>query len=103
MSIDLFRIPKNFKSKYYIEVLYWPSIPNSTKHWQVFEDDQQIKIFLKMIYESTQFKIESEQDLDETNDELDQMMEFENQWSYKIGIHNSIQLKNNVSLKAWFP
>jgi hypothetical protein len=37
--------------RYEIEMRYIPSIPDNIKYWQLFEDDQQIKIFMEVIDE----------------------------------------------------
>ena len=43
-----FEAPTVGKNKYKVNIVNRPSIPDKTKHWQVFEDDMQIKIFLEM-------------------------------------------------------
>jgi hypothetical protein len=37
-----------------------PSIPNNVKHWQIFEDDEQIKKFLEMVDEFSETHIDQE-------------------------------------------
>ena len=37
-----------------------PSIPNNVKHWQIFEDDEQIKKFLEMVDEFFETHIDQE-------------------------------------------
>jgi hypothetical protein len=46
-----FSPPTTFKLKYHIEIRYKPSIPDNIRHWQVFEDDEQIKKFLAAVGE----------------------------------------------------
>jgi hypothetical protein len=46
-----FSSPTTFKLKYHIEIRHKPSIPNNIQHWQVFEDDEQIKKFLEAVGE----------------------------------------------------
>jgi hypothetical protein len=46
-----FSPPTTFKLKYHIEIRYKPSIPDNIRHWQVFEDDEQIKKFLATVGE----------------------------------------------------
>ena len=43
-----------------IELRHRPSIPDNVKHWQVFEDDDQINQFLTMIgnFEDSQIDLE---------------------------------------------
>jgi hypothetical protein len=51
VSTSNFKVPLPPKLKYDIEVKYKPSIPNNVKHWKVFEDDLEIKIFLEVFDE----------------------------------------------------
>jgi hypothetical protein len=37
--------PTTFKLKYHILMRHRPSIPNNIQHWQVFEDDEQLRNF----------------------------------------------------------
>jgi hypothetical protein len=48
-SASNFRLPLPPKLKYDVEVKYRPSIPDNVKHWKVFEDDLEIKIFLETV------------------------------------------------------
>jgi hypothetical protein len=48
-AVSTFVSPIAFKLKYDIEVRHRPSIPNNIQHWQVFEDDEQIRKFLEMV------------------------------------------------------
>ena len=59
-STSIFRIHIYPNSKYEIEVKYRPSIQNNVKHWQVFEDDQQIKRFIEVTNEFSQTYIDEE-------------------------------------------
>jgi hypothetical protein len=45
VSASHFRVPLPPKLKYYVGVKYIPSIPDNIKHWKVFEDDNERKIF----------------------------------------------------------
>lgn len=49
MATSTFKPPINPRLRYEVEMKYRPSVPDNIKHWQVFEDDQQIKEFLTMI------------------------------------------------------
>lgn len=44
-----FRPPINPRLRYEVGMRHMPSIPDNIKHWQVFEDDHQIKEFLTII------------------------------------------------------
>jgi hypothetical protein len=46
-----FGVPLPPKHMYDVEVRYRPSIPDNVKHWKVFEDDLEIKIFLETVDE----------------------------------------------------
>lgn len=46
-----FKPPPILKIKHEVELRHSASIPDNIKHWQVFEDDQKIKIFLELIEE----------------------------------------------------
>jgi len=76
--------------KYQIQVRYRPSILDNLKHWQIFDDDEELKSFLQVIDEFLALQIEEEQlDNNESNRE--------NQTSHfhsRIGHHNIIQLSN---------
>jgi ribonuclease HI len=48
-SASNFRVPLPPKLKYDTEVKYRPSIPDNVKHWKVFEDDLEIKRFLRLL------------------------------------------------------
>lgn len=48
---NTFKVPINIKLRYEIKVRYRSSIPDNVRHWQVFEDDQQIKRFLEIVEE----------------------------------------------------
>jgi hypothetical protein len=46
--------------KYDIEMRYIPSIPDNIKYWKVFEDDQQIKMFMEVIEEFSNIHVDSD-------------------------------------------
>jgi hypothetical protein len=52
--------PTVLKLKYHIEMRHQPYIPNNVQHWQVFEDDEQIKQFLEMVDEFSETHIYEE-------------------------------------------
>ena len=85
--------------QYQIQVKYKTSIPDNIKHWQLFDDDEQLKSFLQAIDEFVVLQIEEEQ-LD--NNGLNK----ENQTSQlesRIGDHNIIQLSNSFIPKGLVP
>ena len=49
VAASTFKPPINPRLRYEIELRHRPSIPDNVKHWQVFEDDEQINQFLTMI------------------------------------------------------
>jgi ribonuclease HI len=51
VSASKFRVPLPPKIRYEVEVKYKPSIPDNVKHWKVFEDGLEIKIFLETVDE----------------------------------------------------
>jgi hypothetical protein len=59
-SATTFVPPIVLKLKYHIELRHKPSIPNNVQHWQVFEDDEQIKQFLEMVDEFSETHIDQE-------------------------------------------
>jgi hypothetical protein len=55
-----FSRPTTFKLKYHIEIRHRPSIPDNIQHWQVFEDDEQIKKFLEAMGEFSETHADQE-------------------------------------------
>jgi hypothetical protein len=55
-----FAPPTIFKLKYHIEMRHRLSIPNNIQHWQVFEDDEQIKKFLEMVDDFSKTHVDQE-------------------------------------------
>jgi len=51
VSANAFKFPDHTNVLYQIQVKYRPSIPDNLKHWQIFEDDEQLKSFLQVIDE----------------------------------------------------
>ena len=60
---SLFRVPLPPNLKYEVEVKYRPSIPNNAKHWKVFEDDLEIKIFLESVDNFYSLHIDQDHDI----------------------------------------
>jgi ribonuclease HI len=50
-AASTFTPPTSFNLKYHIQMRHCPSIPNKIQHWQVFEDDEQLRKFLELLDE----------------------------------------------------
>jgi hypothetical protein len=48
-ATSTFTPPTSIKLKYHILMRHRPSIPNNIQHWQVFEDDKQLRKFLETV------------------------------------------------------
>jgi ribonuclease HI len=62
VSASHFKIPLPPKLKYDVEVRYRPSVLDNIKHWRMFEDDLEIKIFLESIDEFSALHIDQDHD-----------------------------------------
>jgi len=93
--------PTILKLKYHIEMKHRTSIPNNVQHWQVFEDDEQIKQFLEMVDEFSETHIDQENH----NNPIWIMQEDENPEKFhdKIANHRMLVLKNNHIPKGMIP
>jgi len=77
-------------------VRYQPSIPDNIKHWQVFEDDEQMKRFLETVGEFSNMEIDNcEEDEAENTSE--------NKWEEKMAGSKVLQLKGNVIPRGLVP
>jgi hypothetical protein len=65
-AASTFAPPTTFKLKNHIEVRHRPSIPNNIQHWQVFEDDEQIRKFLEAVGDFSETCIDQENQNDHT-------------------------------------
>jgi hypothetical protein len=98
VSTKNFKIPLPPKIKYDVEVKYRPSIPDNVKHWKVFEDDLEIRIFLEIVEDFFALHIDQDQDT-EKNPHVDIFLN-------KIADYKIVQLPSNhipkglVSLKV---
>jgi hypothetical protein len=70
-----------------VEIKYRPSVPDSVRHWKVFEDDLQIEEFLQSIDEFSALHID--QDPDPEGDPHSEV------FLNEISIHQIIQLPSN--------
>ena len=59
VASSTFRPSQNPLLRYEIEVHYRPSIPDNIKHWQVFEDEEEVKIFLEIVGEFSNMDIDT--------------------------------------------
>ena len=90
-----FKIPLDIKTTYQVQIKHWPSIPDNIKHWQIFEDDKQIREFLECMEGFSKLQIDEEQEKTESGE----------QQFYKnsmVGQH-IIELKNNFIPKGLVP
>ena len=46
IASNTLKIPIDLQSTYDVQVKHGPFVPENIKHWQIFQDDQQIKKFL---------------------------------------------------------
>lgn len=68
VSSSAFRPPNISHLKYAVEVLHRPSVLDKTKHWEIFEDDQQMKRFFEMVNEFSAICIDSDEESDNKGD-----------------------------------
>jgi ribonuclease HI len=100
-AASTFSPPTTFKLKYHIEIRYKPSIPDNIRHWQVFEDDEQIKKFLTAVGEFS----DTHADQENQNDSRWIMQEGEEPEIFreKIADHRMLVLKSNQIPKGLIP
>jgi hypothetical protein len=101
VAASTFRPPEVSNLKYEIEMKYKPSIPDNVKHWQVFEDDQQIKKFLEMIDEFSTTHIDQEDD--QNNEQINQNSHPDPKLQDMIANHKMMVLRNNQIPKGLVP
>ena len=63
-----FKVPLEPNASYEIHIKYRTSIPDNIKHWQVFEDDQQVRKFLECMSEFSESQIDEEEESFESPD-----------------------------------
>lgn len=101
---NTFKAPPMLKIKHEVEIRHRPSIPDNVKHWQVFEDDQKIKRFLKSIEEFSPTHINqdrmpsAEEEEEEENNE-----NVECPFEEKIVGRKILQLKSNFIPRGLVP
>ena len=96
VATSAFRPPQNPLLRYEVEVRYRPSIPDNIKHWQVFEDEEQMKRFLETLGEFSNMEIDAceEEEAEDIS---------ENKWEERMAGHEVLQLKGNVIPRVLVP
>jgi hypothetical protein len=90
-----FKVPLPPKFRYDVEVKYRPSIPDSVKHWKVFEDDLEIKIFSETVEEFSALHIDQ--------DPVFEAKLNDGNFLSKIAKRDIVQLPNNHIPKGLVP
>jgi ribonuclease HI len=100
-AASTFAPPTAFNLKYHIQMRHRPSIPDNVQHWQVFEDDEQLRKFLESLDEFS----ETYNDQENQNDPIWIMQEGEDAKEFhdKIANHRMLVLKNNQIPKGLIP
>jgi hypothetical protein len=62
VSTSNFKVPLPSNIMYDVEIKYRNSIPENVKHWKVFDDDLEIKIFLETIEDFFTLHIDQDPD-----------------------------------------
>jgi hypothetical protein len=78
-----------------VEVKYRPSIPDNVKHWKVFEDDLEIKIFMETVEEFSSLHIDQDHD--------DTKIPHADIFLNKIADHHIVQFPSNHIPKGLVP
>jgi hypothetical protein len=97
LAASNFKTPILPNLRFEVEVRHRPSIPDNIKNWQVFKDDQEIKIFLETIDEFSAISIDQENENDD--EEVHSADIFQN----NIVGHKIIELKTNHFPKGLVP
>jgi ribonuclease HI len=100
-AASTFDPPTSFNLKYHIQLRHRPSIPDNVQHWQVFEDDEQLKKFLETVdeFSETCYDQENQDDPFWIMQEGEDVKEFHD----KIANHRMLVLKNNQIPKGLIP
>jgi ribonuclease HI len=100
-AASTFDPPTYFNLKYHIQMRHRPSIPDNVQHWQVFEDDEQLRKFLESVDEF----LETYNDQENQHDPFWIMQEGEEKKEFhdKIDDHRMLVLKNNQIPKGLIP
>jgi hypothetical protein len=95
VSASNFKVPLTPKLKYDVEVKHRPYIPDNVKHWNVFEDYLEIKIFLEIVEEFSALHIDQDHN-DAKSPHVDIFMN-------KIAYHKIVQFPSNHIPKVLVP
>ena len=68
MAASNFKVPLESKVSYEIHIKNRPFIPDNIKHWQVFEDDQQVQKFMECFDEFSESQIDEDEESSENDD-----------------------------------
>ena len=100
-AASTFESPTSFNLKYHIQMRHRPSIPDNVQHWQVFEDDEQLRKFLESVDEFSEIY----NDQENQHDPIWIMQEGEDAKEFhdKIANHRMLVLKNNQIPKGLIP
>jgi ribonuclease HI len=100
-AASTFDPPTSFNLKYHIQLRHRPSIPDNVQHWQVFEDDEQLRKFLETVdeFSETCYDQENQDDPFWIMQEGEDVKEFHD----KIANHRMLVLKNNQIPKGLIP
>jgi hypothetical protein len=69
-SASTFKASCGIKASYEIQVKNRPFVLNNIKHWQVFQDDREIKIFMECIEEFAYIQNDNEEDMIDPTEKL---------------------------------
>jgi ribonuclease HI len=94
LAASNFKTPILPNLRFEVEVRHKPSIPDNIKNWQVFKDDQEIKIFLETIEEFSAISIDQENE----NDDVE--VHYADILQNNIVGHKIIELKTNHFAKG---
>ena len=96
VAASTFRPPQNPLLRYEVEVRYRPSIPDNIKHWQVFEDEEQMKRFLETVGEFSNMEIDDEEEVE--SEDISKR-----NWEEKVAGKKVLQLKGNIIPRGLVP
>ena len=106
VDASTFKVTIIHQMKYYIEIRYKTSIWDNVKHWNVFEDDQQLRIFLEVIDEFSSTHIYIYIYIEEYikhGEEVDDIVQDDTCFNNHIESRKVLQLKNDFIPKYLIP
>ena len=96
VATSTFRLTQNPLLRYEVEVRYRPSIPDNIKHWQVFEDEVEMKRFLETVGEFSNMEIYDEE-------EVESEVISKRNWEEKVAGSKVLQQKGNIIPRGLVP